>query len=191
MCFLPWRWVCQILTIIKWAVGLHLLVAVCVLSHRFSLVCTIHLLCSRWDHRQSCCWSIRSESTWCLLARIPPETVTKILLQKWDWKYFNKEKREERSPALPSGWAQWKSAAVSRSQSWCRTVQIHFSEKERQRPERDINSRETSCLTMYRNSLQKTPKIKVLINKKSEISTLYKKICSVKFIQSHQWSEDT
>lgn len=95
MCFVPWRWVCQILTIIKSAVGLRLLVALCVLSHRFSLFSTIHLLCSRWDHRQSCCWSIRSESTWCLLARIPPETVTKILFQKWDWKYLNKEKKRE------------------------------------------------------------------------------------------------
>lgn len=28
--------------------------------------------CSRWDHRQSCCWSSRSGSTWCPPARTPP-----------------------------------------------------------------------------------------------------------------------
>lgn len=32
----------------------------------------IHLLCSRWDHRRSCCWNTQSESTWCPPAHTPP-----------------------------------------------------------------------------------------------------------------------
>ena len=41
------------------------------------------------------------------------------------------EERGGTVPALPSESAQWKSAAASHSQSWCRTVQIHFSDEER------------------------------------------------------------
>ncbi len=32
----------------------------------------VYLLCFRWDHRRSCCWSTQSESTWCPPAHTPP-----------------------------------------------------------------------------------------------------------------------
>lgn len=43
---------------------------------------------------------------------------------------MKQRERRERSPALPSASTRWRSAAVSRWQSWCRTVQTHFSEEE-------------------------------------------------------------
>ena len=61
----------------------------------------VTLPCSRWVRRRSCCWSSLWVPIWCPPARTPP--------------------------ALPWESAGWRSAAASRSQSWCRTAQTRFS----------------------------------------------------------------
>ena len=91
-------------------------------------------VCSQWGHRRSCCWSTRWPSTWCPPGRTPPAEPQRgeeqVSVSQQDGGEVGGSREEENHgevPALPSGSARWRSAAASRSQSWCRTAQSRFS----------------------------------------------------------------